>query len=308
MRADAIEAAFRAACHAELAALKVGNVHRYSAGHGMEVAHFERAAAAAAPFLATPGVRVGTRIEEAVAASLKVTGLNTNLGIVLLCAPLAAAAERNGPLRENLQAVLGELDLDDAQAAFRAITAANPGGLGRHGEHDVAAPATIALKTAMALAAERDRIARQYVTDYADIFEVGLPRYAELVDAEPEARAEAVHLAFLAAFPGQPHRPQVRPGNRGGRAGRGRGSGGTGRLPRARRDASPRARRLRRLAERARAEPRHQRRPHRCHAVRRLACRLAVHPVKAAMSARDSRPSCSALASSTPATPISASR
>lgn len=201
MRADSIEAAFRAACHAELAALKVGNVHRYSAGHGMEVAHFERAAAAAAPFLATPGVRVGTRIEEAVAASLKVTGLNTNLGIVLLCAPLAAAAERNGPLRENLQAVLGDLDLEDAQAVFRAITAANPGGLGRHGEHDVAAPATIALKTAMALAAERDRIARQYVTDYADIFEIGLPRYAELVDAEPEARAEAVHLAFLAAFP-----------------------------------------------------------------------------------------------------------
>lgn len=201
MRADAIEAAFRAACHAELAALKVGNVHRYSAGHGMEVAHFEKAAAAAAPFLATPGVRVGTRIEEAVAASLKATGLNTNLGIVLLCAPLAAAAERNGPLRGNLAAVLDELDLEDAEAAFRAIAAANPGGLGRQGEHDVAAPATIGLKEAMALAAERDRIAQQYVTDYADIFAIGLPRYTELVDAEPEARAEAVHLAFMAAFP-----------------------------------------------------------------------------------------------------------
>lgn len=201
MKADAIEAAFRAACHAELAALKVGNVHRHSAGHGMEVVHFEKAAAAAAPFLATPGVRVGTRIEEAVAASLKATGLNANLGIVLLCAPLAAAAERAGPLRENLAAVLDDLDLNDAQAAFRGIAAANPGGLGRHGEHDVAAPATIGLKTAMALAAERDRVARQYVTGYADIFDIGLPRYAELCGAEPEARTEAVHLAFMAAFP-----------------------------------------------------------------------------------------------------------
>lgn len=201
MNATAIAAAFRAACHAELDALKAGNVHRFSAGHGMEVAHFERAAQAAAPLLAAPGARVGERIESAVAASLAETGLNTNLGILLLCAPLAAAAERPGPLRASLDAVLAGLDITDAQAAFRAIAAANPGGLGRHGEHDVAAPARIGLVEAMAEAAGRDRIARHYVTGFADVFEIGLPRLAALADAEPEARTEAVHLAFMAAFP-----------------------------------------------------------------------------------------------------------
>lgn len=201
MNAEAIAGAFRAACHAELDALKAGNVHRFSAGHGMEVAHFERAAQAAAPFLAAPGERVGRRIETAVAASLAATGLNTNLGIILLCAPLAAAAERPAALRTNLDAVLAGLDLADAEAAFRAIAAASPGGLGRHEAHDVTAPARIGLRQAMAEAAGRDRIARQYVAGFNDVFEIGLARLVELGAAEPEARTEAVHLAFMAAFP-----------------------------------------------------------------------------------------------------------
>lgn len=201
MTPDAIQQAFRAAALAELDALKPGNVHRFAAGHGMEVAHFERAAEAAAPFIAAWGTRVGARIEAAVAASLAVTGLNSNLGIVLLCAPLAAAAERPGPLRASLAAVLAGLDIADADAAFRAIAAANPGGLGRAEAHDVGAPATVGLVEAMAAAAERDRIARQYATGFADIFDLGLSRVAAFAGAAPEARTEAVYLAFLTAFP-----------------------------------------------------------------------------------------------------------
>lgn len=191
-----IEAAFLGACRAELDALKVGNVHRFSAGHGMEVEHFEVAAEAAAPHIAANGARVGTRIETAVAASLIATGLNTNLGIVLLCAPLAAAAEADAPLAS----VLDGLDMVDAQATFRAIALANPGGLGRY-EHDVAAPPAIGLMEAMALAASRDRIARQYVSGFRDIYDIGVARLEALQGVDEEARTEAVHLGFLAAFP-----------------------------------------------------------------------------------------------------------
>lgn len=200
MSPRAIAAAFRAACLAELDALKAGNVHRHSAGHGMEVAHFEAAAEAAAPEIARAGARVGARIEAAVRASFAVTGLNTNLGIVLLCAPLAAAAEGNGELRAALGGVLAALDLEDARAAYHAIALANPGGLGRAEEHDVAEEPRIGLREAMALAAPRDRIARQYASGFADVWDVGLARLAELQSAEPEAQAEAVHLAFMAAF------------------------------------------------------------------------------------------------------------
>lgn len=59
-----ISTAFLAACRAELDALKPGNVHRHSAGHGMDVAHFERAAEAAAGPIADTSLSVGKRICE----------------------------------------------------------------------------------------------------------------------------------------------------------------------------------------------------------------------------------------------------
>ena len=67
-------------------------------------------------------------------------------------------------MRPALARVLDGLDRADAGEVFAAIAAANPGGLGRAARHDVNAPALVTLREAMAEAAERDRIARQYVT------------------------------------------------------------------------------------------------------------------------------------------------
>jgi triphosphoribosyl-dephospho-CoA synthase len=203
---DAIEDAFLAACHAELHALKPGNVHVHSAGHGMDIHHFERAAAAAAPFISDPSLSVGARILGAVRASFAVTGLNTNLGIVLLAAPLAAAAGPPGAsadLRERLARVLDGLDRADAADAFQAIVIANPAGLGRAEHGDVTAAATVTLLDAMALAADRDRIAKAYATGFDDLFSLGLP---ELQAARRAAASEslaitALHMTYLAAFP-----------------------------------------------------------------------------------------------------------
>ena len=105
----------------------------------MDTGLFIKSAEAAAPWIATPATPVGARIEAAVTASLKAAGCNTNLGIVLLCAPLAAAAEAgDGPLRVHLDAVLDHLTVADAQAAYRAIGHANPAGLGAVSTGDVA--------------------------------------------------------------------------------------------------------------------------------------------------------------------------
>lgn len=201
-----IEHAFLAACQAELSALKPGNVHVHGAGHGMEIVHFERAAAAAAPFIADPARGVGARILGAVGASIAATGLNTNLGIVLLAAPLAAAADaRDGPddLRGRLQRVLDALERSDADQAFQAIVLANPAGLGRVAEGDVAGPPTMTLKEAMALAADRDRIARAYVNGFDDIFSTALPELqaARRTAANDSMAVTALHMSLLASFP-----------------------------------------------------------------------------------------------------------
>lgn len=201
-----VAAAFRAACLAELDAPKPGNVHRHAEGHRMTVADFVASAGAAAPALAAPGVPVGRRILAAVEATRAAVGQNTNLGIVLLCAPLAAAAERapdTAALWPTLGATLARLTVDDARLAYRAIRLANPGGLGRSGEADVADEPAVTLLDAMRLASDRDRIAWNYAHGLADVRELGLPRLAALADAGwpgPYATA-GTYLAFLARVP-----------------------------------------------------------------------------------------------------------
>src|SRR5207248_11568899 len=91
--AGAIAAAFKAACLDELEAPKPGNVHVFAAGRDLSAAEFVRSAEVAAGPLAQPGARVGQRILGAIEATQAAVATNTNLGIVLLCAPLAAAAE-----------------------------------------------------------------------------------------------------------------------------------------------------------------------------------------------------------------------
>ncbi|MBV9568422.1 MAG: triphosphoribosyl-dephospho-CoA synthase [Hyphomicrobiales bacterium] len=170
----------------------------------MTVEDFRLAARNAAPFIAARGARIGARISGAVEASLKATAQNINLGIVLLCAPLAAAAEQGKPdLREAITDILKELDLEDARLAFAAIVRAAPGGLGDAARHDVRWPATVSLREAMVEAASRDRIARQYASGFADLFDVGLPALRRALARGTEATLAtlAVYLTFLAAFP-----------------------------------------------------------------------------------------------------------
>lgn len=201
---DRVAAAYIEACVAELDAPKPGNVHRFAPGHRMEAEDFVRSAEASARAISARGAKVGARIRAAVEATREAVGQNTNLGIILLCAPLAAAAEApDAPLRRALTHVLDNLDRADAADAFAAIAAANPGGLGRAPRHDVNGPALVTLREAMGEAAERDRVARQYVTAYGDIFLLGLPALATAGRRHDGARWStlAVYLTFLAEIP-----------------------------------------------------------------------------------------------------------
>ncbi len=202
-----IEAAFLTACNGELTALKPGNVHIHAAGHGMEIEHFKRAATAAAPFIADPALSTGKRILRATDASFAATGLNTNLGIVLLCVPLAKAAaeiDTGVGLRRRLAIILGTLTADDADEAFAAIRLANPAGLGKvdHGDVSASNP-RITLIEAMHMAKDRDRIANAYVTAFEDIFDFALPALAEAraLAARDDLAISTLHMMLLAEFP-----------------------------------------------------------------------------------------------------------
>ena len=199
-----IRALYLSACRAELRALKPGNVHVHAAGHGMTVADFRASAAASAGPMADPVLSVGARIYRAVRQSRAVAGCNTNLGIVLLCAPLAEAAlhGRGRDLRQRLTRVLNKLDRRDASYTFRALRLSDPAGLGEASRHDVREPARVSLLTAMDKARRRDAIARQYASGYADVFRIGIPQLLQASArwGEGDWAVSAAYLAFLATL------------------------------------------------------------------------------------------------------------
>jgi triphosphoribosyl-dephospho-CoA synthase len=172
-----VAAAGQLACLLEVSAPKPGNVSPGRHFHDTRYEDFLASAVAIGPELAAAGENpLGTTIRRAVEATLRWTRSNTNLGIVLLLAPLARAALREGAgLRERLRTVLAETTVTDAGEVYAAIRRARPGGLGEAKAEDVAGAPTVSLRDAMSLAADRDAIAREYVTDFALTFETGVP-------------------------------------------------------------------------------------------------------------------------------------
>lgn len=214
------KSAFLRACRLDVETAKPGNVSVSYPGHGMTASQFIASADAAADALFERGATVGTRIFDAVSRTLDVAGCNTNLGIVLLVAPLAAALEihaddprasagvRASKWRTATQRVLATLDLDDTRAAYRAIALANPGGLGDAPEQSVHDLPSVDLRTAMTLAAERDSIARQYANGFRDVFETGLETVRRAQESGHSGHSQPstaltldVFLAFLSGWP-----------------------------------------------------------------------------------------------------------
>src|SRR3954464_731850 len=81
------------ACVLEATARKPGNVHRFADFDDLTHLDFLLSATAIAPVMdEAPRRRAGETVLEAVQATRRVTATNTNLGIVLLLAPLASVS------------------------------------------------------------------------------------------------------------------------------------------------------------------------------------------------------------------------
>jgi len=163
------------ACLWEVACPKPGNVHRGADFENLGLFDFLASAVAILPAMdQAPSQPLGQTILQAVTATRAAAGTNTNLGTILLLAPLASV-----PLGRDLQTGAREFaqqtTLEDAIAVYQAIRLAEPGGLGQVDQADIQQNPDLPLHAAMALAADRDSIARQYVTSFGDIFQGILP-------------------------------------------------------------------------------------------------------------------------------------
>jgi len=191
------------ACIWEATARKPGNVHRFRDAADTHYVDFLTAAAAIAPILDNAAQqRVGMTILEALRATRAVVGVNANLGIILLLAPLATVSPST-ELASGVEAVLANLDLGDSRDVFEAIRLANPGGLGDVDREDVRNEPTLPLQQVMALAAERDLVARQYANGFREVLSVGLPALRDGLDRLGGLEEAIIHcqLTLLARYP-----------------------------------------------------------------------------------------------------------
>lgn len=189
----------------DIDALKPGNVSRYAPGHGMRVDDFIKSADLITPVLCNRDLSVGKRILSSVEVTMEGVGCNTNLGLILLFAPLIFAAQhklKSQSLRESLADILKAIDRKESADIFRAICLANPAGLGQSPKYDVHLQPEARIIEAMKVSRDRDRIAFQYVSQFKDIFELGLEIISTALQRwnRIEWATIACYLKFLSEF------------------------------------------------------------------------------------------------------------
>jgi triphosphoribosyl-dephospho-CoA synthase len=189
------------ACALEACAPKPGNVTRYHDFCDTSLEDYLLSAAALGFALENAyQAGVGQIILDAAVNTRHWVRSNTNLGMILLFAPLVKAslhaAGAGGDIRRSLMSVLNALTVEDACLAYAAVRLMQPGGMDQVPQADISGEPTITLLQAMALAQERDAIAREYATGFAITFDIGLPALKN-ARSRGESYSDAIVQAFL---------------------------------------------------------------------------------------------------------------
>jgi triphosphoribosyl-dephospho-CoA synthase len=206
------------ACIWEACAPKPGSVNRCHDFSDASLEDFMTSAIAIGPSLENAaGASIGQTVWQAIQDTRRWVHSNTNLGMVLLLAPLVKACLTNEKiagrettpqivdkdLRETLGSILKSLTVEDARLAYAAIRHAKPGGLGRVSDSDVDREPSLTLLQAMELAQDRDSVAREYAGGFKITFETGLPALRESVSQIRDFSGAVVQtfLTILACVP-----------------------------------------------------------------------------------------------------------
>lgn len=186
------------ACLWEVLSRKVGNIHPQASFHNTTYYDFLLSGLAIDAVLEGANDSIGQVILQAVQATHTVVRQNTNLGIILLLAPLAICHQQS-----KLAALLQHTTVGDSEAVYQAIRIAQPRGLGVRDQEDIRQSPTLPLVEVMKFAADRDMIARQYANNFSDVINYGVPKLLEGYEVFKCIEAAVIHCQFcwLAEFP-----------------------------------------------------------------------------------------------------------
>lgn len=193
-------------CWLDIQSLKPGNVSVYSNSKDLLVDDFLNSSEVSAAPITEPKASLGDRILLAAKATQEAVGTNTNLGMILLIAPLIQAkylVSGNLTMPIALENTLQQTTVADAQRVYQAIRLANPGGMGQKDNQDISEEPDVSLLNTMKIAADWDLIAAQYSNNFKDIFNFGVPRYQSLLKhwGDEKWATTGLFLSFLSHYP-----------------------------------------------------------------------------------------------------------
>lgn len=192
---------------------KPGNVHRTRDYDDMEFEDFIISGIVigdtireAASNVDIENPQLGNYILKAVAETDRWIKNNTNLGIVMMITPIAAAASISSSfdeIRENIVKLMNNTSVDDACDLYDAINIADAGGMGDQDEYDVSSDSAKqelrdnnqTMYDVLKISAPWDMLAREMTGDMPVVFEIGYPTYNELI--KEKSKNDACLLTFL---------------------------------------------------------------------------------------------------------------
>ena len=149
---------------------------------------------------------LGKYIREAVAETNKWVKTNTNLGIMMMCIPIACSAaisDSFDDLHVNVKKLMDATTVDDACDLYDAINLADAGGMGDQDEFDVNSESAKdelrkngqTMYDILEFSAGWDRLASELTTGMPVCFELGYPEYYNL--RKNKSLSDSCVLTFL---------------------------------------------------------------------------------------------------------------
>ena len=174
---ERVESAYINSCELDLNCIKPGNVNYLSGHHDTNVNDFVTSYRITSKIIASTNLSLGARVVSCVSVTNKIVKKNTNLGIILLCSLFVQSllSTSKSTLRESIKNAVMRSSSKDVSDICKAITNANPGGLGSHNSYDVKSNPDISLYEIMLISSTYDQISNQYSNFFDEIFHFVIP-------------------------------------------------------------------------------------------------------------------------------------
>ena len=195
---DDLKSAYLFSCKKDIELIKPGNVNLLSSHKDTKAQDYLDSAILSSEELFNQNYSLGKRILESVNVTRSQVNVNTNLGIILLCAPVIQSYIdfNNLDLREGIKKTLSTTSIKDTHDLCAAINISSPGGLGDSDMYDTASYPNASIKQIMDYSQEYDRISYQYSHNFSDIFDFIIPKL-EFLNQRYESLDISLSLLFI---------------------------------------------------------------------------------------------------------------